>query len=120
MKTKKYKLLKDLPYAKAGKVFEVPEGEISVVITSAIDHNGYYLDPTDLSEWFEEVDGRWKPEIDDGKYWALDSEMDVEFCYWGAEEMHSKSYNAGNCFRTEKQAKSAAKKVKKILLSLHE
>ncbi len=113
---KKYKLKKDLPYAKAGDVFEVNRiGNVSVP-----DDNGFSVyTPKELPDFFEEVDGRWKPEVDE-EYWFLTPSGDVDVYLWRNDKIDHGFYKFGNCFKTEKQAKAAAKGVKEYLLNRDE
>lgn len=110
----KYKLLKDIPYAKKGEVFKRITGWLEI----GMHNKRYYLEPKDLPEWFEKVDGRWKPSIKQ-KYWVVDSVGDVGWNEWANDKVDNEHYDHGNCREHKSEAKEAAKKIKKLLLSLH-
>ena len=63
---------------------------------------------------------RWKPKHGD-KYWIVDTYccQEVRATNW-LNDTDNANYKCGNCFKTKKEAKAAAEKVKELLLSLHE
>lgn len=127
VKSNYYKLLKDLPYAKAGEVFErvthksedglsdydyleikkrVKDGEDKV--NFGIKYN-YFLNNFD--DWFEEIEEptdsiHWKPKLGE-KYWFVN--------YWGnvdcrtRDDLHIDTCNLrrGNVYLTEKECEKA-------------
>lgn len=63
---------------------------------------------------------RWKPE-DEQKYYFVSNMLTVgENTYMEDCEVDRFRYGNGNCFKTQAEAESAAKKVKALLLSLHD
>ena len=123
---KRYKLLKDLPYAKAGEVFErvthksedslsdydyleikkrVKDGEDEV--NFGIKYN-YFLNNFD--EWFEEIEEptdsiHWKPKNGE-KYWTPGA-ADIYSHIWRGDELDIGCYESGEVFRTEEGCKRA-------------
>nr|DAN60784.1 MAG TPA: hypothetical protein [Caudoviricetes sp.] len=120
---KRYKLLKDLPYARAGEVFErnthkskdglsdydyleikkrVKVGEDEVRFGIKYNH---FLDNFD--EWFEEIQGptdsiHWKPVIGE-EYWSFHSDGGISHnfctgCYWDTAR-----YKMGRTYRTKEE-----------------
>ena len=120
---KRYKLLKDLPYARAGEVFErnthkskdglsdydyleikkrVKVGEDEVRFGIKYNH---FLDNFD--EWFEEIQGptdsiHWKPVIGE-EYWSCHSDGGISHnfctgCYWDTAR-----YKMGRTYRTKEE-----------------
>lgn len=120
-----YKLLKDLPYAKAGEVFErvthksedslsdydyleikkrVKDGEDEV--NFGIKYN-YFLNNFD--EWFEEIKEptdsiHWKPQLGD-TYWFVDCWGVVYYKKWDNTIVDSYNFDSGNTYRTEEKCK---------------
>jgi hypothetical protein len=121
----KYKLLKDLPFAKAGEVFErvtykskdglsdydylkiskrEKDGEDETVFT--IDCN-YFLD--NLDEWFEKIkaDGiHWKPKVGE-KYFYINEYGDIECETWDDDDVDNRLMAMGLIRRTEKKCEEA-------------
>lgn len=62
---------------------------------------------------------RWKPKKGE-KYWVIDNYAKVWRHTYSNDTYDSAFYSVGNCFRTEAEARSAAKKFKDLMLSLHE
>lgn len=64
---------------------------------------------------------RWKPACKD-VYWLVDFgySNSVRSMKWDDDDIDTRTYSSGNCFKTEEEAKVAAEKVKALLLSLHE
>ena len=54
------------------------------------------------------------------RYWCVSGAGEVNYVYWNSDGFDREYYKHGNCFKTEKKAQFAAKKVKALLLSLHE
>lgn len=121
----RYKLLKDLPFAKAGEVFErvtykskdglsdydylkiskrEKDGEDETVFT--IDCN-YFLD--NLDEWFEKIkaDGiHWKPKVGE-KYFYINEYGDIECETWDDDDVDNRIMAMGLVRRTEKKCEEA-------------
>lgn len=124
----KYRLLKDLPYARAGEVFErnthkskdglsdydyleikkrvkVGEDEVSF----GIKYN-YFLDNFD--KWFEEIQEEstdsihWKPRIGE-KCWSFLADGEVVPFYWSTLPYDLARYEMGNIYRTKKECEKA-------------
>lgn len=127
----KYKLLKDLPFAKAGEMVEVTsvgyavvdEGGLRVteVESKKVELGKYECSlPKDanVSEWLEEVDERWKPGMFK-TYFYFDSVGDVHVTDWANCSVDEARYKSGNCFRTREKAQRAAEEVKKTLQEFH-
>lgn len=113
----KYRLLKDLPFAKAGEVFErvtyksknglsdydylkiskrLKDGEDESMFT--IDY-GYFLG--NFSEWFEgfqEGSVHWKPQLG-YIYWCIDSDGEIIERRWTQGEINEYDYLSGNIYR---------------------
>lgn len=123
-----YKLLKDLPYAKAGEVFErvthksedglsdydyleikkrVKDGEDKV--NFGIKYN-YFLNNFD--DWFEEIQEptdsiHWKPQRGD-KIWYLDENGNTNFTYFDEDDSyHLSRFEFGNTYRTSGECELA-------------
>nr|DAF04351.1 MAG TPA: hypothetical protein [Caudoviricetes sp.] len=121
----KYKLLKDLPFAKAGEVFErvtykskdglsdydylkiskrEKDGEDETVFT--INCN-YFLD--NLDEWIEKIkaDGiHWKPKVGE-KYFYINEYGDIECETWDDDDVDNRLMAMGLIRRTEKKCEEA-------------
>ena len=121
---KQYRLLKDLPYAKAGEVFErvtykskdglsdydylkiskrEKDGEDETSFT--IDYN-YFLDNFD--EWFEEITDsiHWKPKNGD-EYWYTDDCGGIYRDRWDDESIHVWRYLLGLIKHTKEECEKA-------------
>lgn len=121
----KYKLLKDLPFAKAGEVFErvtykskdglsdydylkiskrEKDGEDETVFT--IDRN-YFLD--NLDEWFEKIKAdsiHWKPKVGE-KYFYINEYGDIECETWNNDDVDDRLMAMGLIRRTEEKCEEA-------------
>ena len=62
---------------------------------------------------------RWKPE-NGGKYWIVNPIANIQEIVWHNDSFDRIFYEIGNFFKTAAEAEAAAKKVKALLLSLHE
>lgn len=124
---KRYKLLKDLPYARAGEVFErkihkskdglsdydyleikrrvkVGEDEVSF----GIKYN-YFLDNFD--DWFEEIQEptdsiHYKPKFGD-RYWFYFSDGEVTDYFWTNELADTARYELGRVYLTQEECERA-------------
>ena len=115
----KYKLLKDLPFAKAGEVFErhtfesrdglsdydyfeirkLEQGETNET-AFGIKRN-YFIDNFD--EWFEEVKEfeEWKPKFDENfRIMNIDSSIS-DYCAWGNSDRDNFLLSTGNCYHLD-------------------
>lgn len=104
---KRYKLLKDSPFAKAGEIFEVKteiqDGAVQAVFTSErykntkIWTNG--MDPNDFDEWFEEVRTF-------GQYYYVTDAGSIGYIKEGSEEPNNTLWRMeiGNIFETKEEA----------------
>ena len=123
----KYKLLKDLPFAKAGEVFErvtykskdglsdydyfktskrEKDGEDEVLFT--IDYN-YFLDNFD--EWFEKIEEpldsiHWEPDFGE-EYWYVNYIGDVVCRVWEDAGVDFWLLESGNIYRTKEECEKA-------------
>lgn len=124
----KYKLLKDLPFAKAGELFErvtyiskdglsdydylkiskrLKDGEDEVMFTIDCD---YFLG--NFGEWFEEIEEpvdsiHWKPQRGD-KIWYLDENGNTNFTYFNENDpYHLSRFEFGNTYRTSGECELA-------------
>ena len=123
---KRYKLLKDLPYAKAGEVFErvtykskdglsdydylkiskrEKDSKNKTIFTVYYNH---FLGNFD--EWFEEIKEptssiHWKPKISD-RYWALGNTI-VYPQTWGDDEFDRDRYESGKIYKTKEEGEKA-------------
>ena len=133
----KYKLLKDLPFAKAGEVFEmenykskdglldydylkiakqVKDGENKTMFTIDCD---YFLDSFD--EWFEKIEPtdsvHWKPKYDDW-YFYISDHGSVCSDIWNDNYTDNKRLAFGFVYRTEEECKAALdRKLAEVRLS---
>nr|DAT02675.1 MAG TPA: hypothetical protein [Caudoviricetes sp.] len=124
---KRYKLLKDLPYAKEGEVFErvthksedglsdydyleikkrVKDGEDEV--NFGIKYN-YFLNNFD--EWFEKIEPtnsiHWKPEQGDEYFWIDECGSILPGTFYRDSLYDQQRLTFGNVYRTEKEAEKA-------------
>ena len=122
----KYKLLKDLPYAKAGEVFErvthksedglsdydyleirKREADGEDETRFSIDYNNF-LDNFD--EWFEKIEPtnsiNWKPKVGEG-YWSRYSDGEIGHFVWSKEPWHGSMYKLGRVYRTKEECEKA-------------
>lgn len=121
----KYKLLKDLPFAKAGEVFErvtyktknglsdydylkiskrLKDGEDESMFT--IDYS-YFLG--NFSEWFEgfqEGGVHYKPKFGD-IYWRIDSGGEIVERKWQNDEVNKYDYLSANAYRELEEIEQA-------------
>nr|WP_325300850.1 hypothetical protein [uncultured Dysosmobacter sp.] len=122
---KQYKLLKDLPAAKAGTVVTQYDRALhladnTTLLTSEI-VTKLQMD-NEFDDWFGEVDeGKaWKPKHGK-KYWYLmkDGSIGCDYYMDGIQSDEGR-IKIGNYFRTEEDAREALKKLKALHRLLHE
>lgn len=122
----KYKLLKDLPNAKAGEIFVIAV-DIGALVR---DHNQYsvlyskeQLQENDILNpdkgWFEKIEeqkygGRVREEGD--ACWYIDEEGDIIEDCWMPTELQLIIYNAGNMFWTKEEAEKELKRRKAYVI----
>ena len=101
---KRYKLLKDLPLAKAGTIFIM---------------GGYELGETQrtgkFGEWFEEIEENkvWKPE-EGGKYYCISCSGSVYLTRYFSDKIDRHLFEIGNCFKTKEDAEKAVEKLRAL------
>lgn len=124
----RYKLLKDLPFAKAGEVFErvtyktknglsdydylkiskqLKDGEDESIFT--IDY-GYFLG--NFGEWFEgfqEGGVHYKPKFGD-VYWRIDSDGEIVERRWQNDEVNKYDYLSANAYNDLKEIEQASER----------
>ncbi len=108
---KKYRLLKDLPLAKAGDVFAKVDYEMRRCGGGLDIPLEFFMGKFD--EWFEEIEesGSWRPMRQDPYYFAV-SDGDIMDDAWTGYKVDEERYALGNCFETEKQAEEAVERMK--------
>lgn len=122
---KKYKLLKDLPFVKAGSILTEQEGhndrpclckdedDMGIIVNS-----GKYEKMKEAGifyEWFEEIEESrvWEPRRGD-KYWYIDECGSVDIYVYDGDDTDQMILELGNCFRTQKDAEQAVEKLKAL------
>ncbi len=114
---KRYKLLKDLPDAKTGDIFQRKTDDAMLVdIIYKIDSEEIALAPTyhieaitNFDEWFKEIkETAWKPKTGD-TYWYINGYGATLSANWYDDSIDNIRYNMNNCYRTEEDAKHAKK-----------
>lgn len=112
---KRYRLLKDLPDAKTGDIFQRKTDDVTLVdIIYKIDSEEIALAPTyhiediiNFDEWFEEIDkAGWKPTKGD-EYWTIYNNGNIDKSTWKDDYTDKERYKMGNCHRTEEDAEHA-------------
>ena len=113
---KKYKLLKDLPTAKAGSIFEVRNGGLYDPDTNHFVYNLITLKKFGtFDEWFEEIEESkaWKPE-ERGEYYYINYSGSAFLDIYDSGELDSCLFEIGNCFKTKEDAEKAIEKLKAL------
>lgn len=114
----KYRLKKDLPWMKAGKIFQVYDSRSEKVIELLADGEVFTYPRDTFLNWFEEVDKRWKPE-DKEKYLYLNTALSPVGAAWLNDSSDETWHSIGNCFRTRELAERAAEQIKTLLKEFH-
>lgn len=114
---KKYRLLKDHPYAKAGTI--ITEGHRNTLDICLQGENGYkqlfFTVPLYAEkEWLEPVETRWEPKLGD-RFFYVGESIEVK----EAQLIVGLELEDPNVFRTREQAEEAAKRVKACLEAYH-
>ena len=108
----KYKLLKDLPYAKAGTIFNE---DIKSDGTRVLEQYRYTIPTVDIDnfdEWFEQTKEEptdsihWKPKYDDW-YFYISDHGSVCSDIWNDNYTDNKRLAFGFVYRTEEECKAA-------------
>lgn len=118
----KYRLKKDLPWAEAGTICEVVAQERclngSYLMKDTVLQNEFTAPYATFSDWFEEVDERWKPTFRD-QYWFAATYGGADFDYFNGEDISKGRYENFNMFPTKELAEQAAEQVKALLKEFH-
>lgn len=119
----KYKLLKDLPWCKAGEIFERKDDKFTLPHAPDM----YTSDIKSVDEWFEKVkqltindiDWNYIPKKGESYYYAIDN--DYAICngivgreIYDAHPLDKAMILVGNCFKTEEEAKAYAEWLKAV------
>ena len=115
---KRYRLKKDLPFAKAGEVFQEwlgernQKGERALFSKNHIDTNLWPNDIDNFDEWFEEIK---EPKLPKEFFFIVgEKNGNVEYLTFSFDEETRREYkkiveeykSIGNCFETRKEAES--------------
>ena len=122
----RYKLLRDLPWAKAGTIYKRSTNPTGSRYYYPATPNGYCLGEhirTDQfigneSGWFAPVDERFRPEGGDN-YWCVKEIGEPLTSEFAMGHSYERAFAIGNCFRTEEEAQEAARRVKQTLMAFH-
>ncbi len=108
----KYRLLKDLVGLYTGAIFE--RGPDGLFGTIECNRNA---NPQNVAP----VDKRWKPENRETYYliYMDNTGGEIGSSRWSDNSVHKDRWLRSNCFRTDKQAEEAAKRIKQTLLDYH-
>jgi len=119
---KKYKLLKDMPAVKAGRIFIQRKDGEGIEIVSPVDNvwsEFHHVDIIQSPDWFEIVNDRFKPERG-GKYFIVDvNGASIRVSTWNDDPCDVGRYEWGNVFETQAQAEKAHVRIKRALLDYH-
>ncbi len=128
-KPMKYKLKRATPFREAGEMATVygENSDYTNVYFENTDQRGWQSDcfpTTTFSDWFEEVDERWKP--DEGKAFyriIIDTLTYIEEEKWNTKEHYclwkEEILKQGLVFRTRELAERAAEQIKALLKEFH-
>jgi len=110
---KKYRLLKDLPGAKAGDVIYGSEG--------------MFFHPSQFPDWCEPIEERWKPKVGE-EYWTIADtvplvrEQGAVVCKWYARQWNwsndlidKGNYSSHLVFQTKEQAEGLLARLNKVV-----
>lgn len=99
----KYRLLKDLPFAKAGEINK-DRADSLIVFGTEPDHafGGSEVEEMLKSGWLEEADEVWKPK-DGEEYWLVRSYGNVDTAIWNNNNSDKATYTLGNCLKTREE-----------------
>ena len=121
----KYELLKDLPNAKAGEIFEYAAGKTQQLFseTSPATFSGREIKEYDILNpdkgWFEKIEkqeygGRVPKEGD--KYWVVYADGVIESQHWEDAESDGFLFECGSAFWTEEEAEKELKRRKAYVI----
>lgn len=118
MKTKRYKLKRDLPTFKAGEIFYISDsGNLLRESDNVPAYSWSTIDkfPNILADWFEEVKEptRWKP-VPGDTYWSLDGVGYVNYYESSGGTYTASRVSIGNCFQTREEAEKAVEYLKAL------
>lgn len=119
MKTKRYKLKRDLPTFKAGDIFYLSDaGNLLRESDNIAAYSWTTLEkfPNILTDWFEEVreSTRWKPEISHDYYYISGDGHVYDNSWDDSRFVDNGRFEIGNCFKTKEEAE----RVKEYLKAL--
>lgn len=119
----KYKLLKDLPWCKAGEIFERKDDKFTLLHAPDL----YTSNIKNVDEWFEKVkqltindiDWNYIPKKGESYYYVMDNDYAIYNGIAGREIYDADSLDkamilVGNCFKTEEEAKAYAEWLKAV------
>jgi len=111
-----YKLKKNLPSLYVGTLFDMGNSSM---------HGDYLMNSNDgftiimylkniknFDEWFEKV--KWEPEEKE-LFYCMDSRIKLTQTNWKNTTLNIARYEAGNCFKTEKECQDKINQIKQIL-----
>lgn len=117
----KWKLKRDLPWHKSGteweKFYKDVDGEYRMNPVG-MRNATYSFPPATFSDWFEEVDERWKPRTGEEFFFAAE-EGGTNCLKWENYSIDEDLYKIGNCFKTKTEAEQAAEQIKALLKEFH-
>lgn len=118
---KKYRLLKDLPWCKAGVIAYKESERHKYCIGEVLYVPDEYVQ--DKPEWFEEVeeeDYRWKPDMgEDYFYINFGAKRGIDVSSWDGHPFDRAMFDNYFMFRTEEQAREAMRRIKPMLKAYH-
>jgi len=116
----KYKLKRPLPRAEVGTIWDVLLYGKEILMKEDNNDLQEIFPSATFSDWFEEVDERWKPEHGD-TYWLMEgAEDDISDWTWrDGEQYPEKMWDMGYVFRTRELAEQAAEQIKALLKEFH-
>lgn len=114
----KYKLLKDLPNAAAGKIYEGTHNFVDVIDKRGETYRYHKEYLENFDSWFEEIKEpinsvHWKPKREEW-YYYITGHGDIDHCSWQDYSIDVDRYNLGNVYRTEAECQKAVERQKAI------
>ena len=114
----KYKLKRPLPRASVGTIWDMLLGGKEILMKEDNNDLQELFPSATFSDWFEEVDERWKPERRND-YWIVSNYFESSQMCWDNNLVDAHWHEIGNCFRTRKLAEKAAEQIKALLEEFH-